>query len=58
MEFVVTTDEFPWLPVKCTDYGAPELPNLLDFLCEHSGHRIEFRDETGRITKPHKLSTA
>lgn len=62
MEFI--TGDLPdqefyrWLPLRCTDYGTPELPNLLDFLCEHSGHRIEFIDEKGRVTKPYEVSRA
>lgn len=62
MEFIAGDlpdhDFYRWLPLKCTDYGAPELQNLLDFLCEHSGHRIEFIDEKGNVTKPHKVSRA
>ncbi len=30
------------------------LPDFLDFLCAHSGHRLKFRDSKGNVTKPHE----
>lgn len=55
MEFIINTIH-KWLLLRSYgDYPNPELCNLLDFLCEHSGHRIEFKDEKGKVSKPHEL---
>lgn len=54
MKFVIT-GEVPCLPMKCTGGGADDLPNMLDFLCKHSGHRIAFKAKV-KVTKPHEIS--
>ena len=53
-----------WVPKNWTRVDAggasqeypEELPAIFDFLVAHSGHRIEFKDGRGNVTKPHEIT--